>query len=216
MGTKSKLQFCGCQAEEEFNIEKLRLVEQEKVKVRTEYERKQKQVEIQRKIAFSNEVNAARIKVLQSRDEVVSSVKSVVLGELSKLGEPSAAGYKDLCSKLVLQGLYALQETDAVVICRKSDVSIVQGVVKDAASQYKSATGKECKVEVSSATNLPARDDPVAPCMGGVKLTNKAGTITVDNTLNGRMEVVLQQQLPDIKIALFGRSATRTHIDRDM
>jgi hypothetical protein len=48
MGTKSKLQFCGCQAEEEFNIEKLRLVEQEKVKVRTEYERKQKQVEIQR------------------------------------------------------------------------------------------------------------------------------------------------------------------------
>jgi V-type H+-transporting ATPase subunit E len=52
--------------------------------------------------------------------------------------------------------------------------------------------------------------------MGGVKLTNKAGTITVDNTLNGRMEVVLQQQLPDIKIALFGRSATRTHIDRDM
>ena len=97
MGTKSKLQFCGCQAEEEFNIEKLRLVEQEKVKVRTEYERKQKQVEIQRKIVFSNEVNAARIKVLQSRDEVVSSVKSVVLGELSKLGEPSAAGYKDLC-----------------------------------------------------------------------------------------------------------------------
>jgi len=203
-------------AEEEFNIEKLRLVEQEKVKVRTEYERKQKQVEIQRRIAFSNEVNASRIKVLNSRDEVVTSVKSVVMGELSKLGDAAAPGYKDLCSKLVLQGLYALSEAEVSVICRKADVSILQGVVKKAADEYKAATGKACSVDVSTTANLPAKDDQISPCMGGVRLTNKAGTISVDNTLNGRMEVCLSQKLPDIKVALFGRSATRTHIDRDM
>eukprot|EP00961_Rhodomonas_salina_P045136 606356-Rhodomonas_salina.1 len=46
-------------AEEEFNMEKLRLVEQEKVKVKTEFDRKNKQVEIKKRIDFSNEVRDA-------------------------------------------------------------------------------------------------------------------------------------------------------------
>ncbi|KAL9253156.1 V-type proton ATPase subunit E-like protein [Drosera capensis] len=37
-------------AEEEFNIEKLQLVEAEKKKIRQEYERKAKQVEVRKKI----------------------------------------------------------------------------------------------------------------------------------------------------------------------
>ncbi|KAH0467878.1 hypothetical protein IEQ34_002911 [Dendrobium chrysotoxum] len=45
-------------AEEEFNIEKLQLVEAEKRKIRQEYERKQKQL------------NASRIKVLQAQDNL--------------------------------------------------------------------------------------------------------------------------------------------------
>ncbi|KAK9127949.1 hypothetical protein Syun_016746 [Stephania yunnanensis] len=37
-------------AEEEFNIEKLQLVEAEKKKIRQEYKRKEKQVEVQKKM----------------------------------------------------------------------------------------------------------------------------------------------------------------------
>ena len=43
-------------------------------KVKKEMERKFKQVEIQRRISFSNEVNDSRLKVLKSRDEVVNQV----------------------------------------------------------------------------------------------------------------------------------------------
>ena len=76
-------------------------------------------------------------------------------------------------------------------------------------------TEQECKVEIDK-ESLPAKDDPVSPCAGGVKMFNADFMISVDNTLNGRMDVVLAQKMPDIKIMLFGRSATRTHLDTDM
>eukprot|EP00277_Geminigera_cryophila_P014097 CAMPEP_0179449456 /NCGR_PEP_ID=MMETSP0799-20121207/33415_1 /TAXON_ID=46947 /ORGANISM="Geminigera cryophila, Strain CCMP2564" /LENGTH=228 /DNA_ID=CAMNT_0021242543 /DNA_START=70 /DNA_END=756 /DNA_ORIENTATION=+ len=212
---KEKCEEILIKAEEEFNQEKNRIVQDERTKVKKEMERKFKQVEIQRRISFSNEVNASRLKVLTSRDEVVNQVKTVVMNELYKLGEPSSQGYKDLCSKLCLQGMYRLNEPTVVIKCRKADVSVVQGAMVEAAKSFKSAVGKECKVELSP-ENLPPKDDAIAPCAGGVKLMTPDGNISVDNTLNGRMDVVLAQKMPEIKIMLFGRSATRTHLDTDM
>lgn len=199
-------------AEEEFNIEKLRLVEQEKVKVKTEYDRKHKQIEIQKRIAFSNEVNASRLKVLQSRDEVLSSVKAVVGNELGKIGDPSNAAYKDLLTKLTVQGLYQMMEPVIVCRVRQSDSAVMSGILKDVAAQYKQGTGKDVQLSVDKEF-LPKKDDAVSPCAGGVKLYTPDFKIAVDNTLNARFDVVLAQKLPDIKIALFGRSATRKHID---
>jgi len=199
-------------AEEEFNIEKLRLVEQEKVKVKNEFDRKHKQIEIKRRIAFSNEVNAARLKVLLARDEVLSSVKAVVSNELSKIGDPSNAAYKDLMLKLTVQGLYTMNDTNVVLRVRQSDVSVAQGIIKEAQSQYKAGCGKDVSITVDK-DFLPKKDDPANPCAGGVKLLSSDLQIAVDNTLNGRLDVVLAQKMPDIKIGLFGRSLTRKHID---
>lgn len=42
--------FSRHQAEEDFNIEKGRLVQQEKLKIMQQYERKEKQVEVERKM----------------------------------------------------------------------------------------------------------------------------------------------------------------------
>ena len=42
--------LCHVQAEEEFNIEKGRLVQQQRVKIMEFYERKEKQVELQKKM----------------------------------------------------------------------------------------------------------------------------------------------------------------------
>jgi len=44
-----KAQEIGVKAEEEFNIEKQRLIQEEKVKIRKDYEKKEKQVEVQKK-----------------------------------------------------------------------------------------------------------------------------------------------------------------------
>mmetsp|Transcript_43711 Transcript_43711/g.102828 ORF Transcript_43711/g.102828 Transcript_43711/m.102828 type:complete len:236 (+) Transcript_43711:157-864(+) len=200
-------------AEEEFNMEKLRLVEQEKVKVKTEFDRKNKQVEIKKRIDFSNEVNASRLKVLQEREQVVQKVKDAVMQQLIASGEPSQPAYKEMLTKLILQALFQLKEDKVVVQARKSDSSVATTAAKDAAAQYKKATGKDCKVDVDPQNFLPDKNDPVNPCAGGCKMMTPDGRISVDNTLNARLNVVLAQKMPDVKIMLFGRSATRTHID---
>ncbi|WJZ92375.1 hypothetical protein VitviT2T_011376 [Vitis vinifera] len=89
-------------AEEEFNIEKLQLVEAEKKKIRQEYERKAKQVEIRRKIEYSMQLNASRIKVLQAQDDLVNSMKEATGKELLRVSDDTN-GYKMLLKGLIVQ-----------------------------------------------------------------------------------------------------------------
>ncbi|RZC91271.1 hypothetical protein C5167_027334 [Papaver somniferum] len=80
-------------AEEEFNIEKLQLVEAEKKKIRQEYERKEKQVEVRKKIEYSMQLNASRIKVLQAQDDLVSAMKDAAAKELLKVSDGHHHGF---------------------------------------------------------------------------------------------------------------------------
>ena len=56
-------------AEEEFNIEKLQMVEAEKQKIKREYERKESLVSVKKKIERSTTGNAAQIKVFNPEIE---------------------------------------------------------------------------------------------------------------------------------------------------
>lgn len=55
-------------AEEEFNIEKGCLVQTQRLKTMECYEKKEKQIEQQKKIQVSNLINQVRLKVLRARD----------------------------------------------------------------------------------------------------------------------------------------------------
>jgi hypothetical protein len=46
------------------------LVQQGKRKIQKDFDQKEKQVEVTRKIAFSNEINQSRLNVLKMREEV--------------------------------------------------------------------------------------------------------------------------------------------------
>lgn len=86
---------------QEFNIEKLQLVEAEKAKIRKEYERKEKQVETKKKIEYSTQLNAARLRLLQAQDDIVKSVKEQTDKQLATVG--SGDSYKNLLQGLILQ-----------------------------------------------------------------------------------------------------------------
>ncbi|CAG5101191.1 Similar to VHA26: V-type proton ATPase subunit E (Manduca sexta) [Cotesia congregata] len=64
-----KAEEIDAKAEEEFNIEKGRLVQQQRLKIMEYYEKKEKQVELQKKIQSSNMLNQARLKVLKVRED---------------------------------------------------------------------------------------------------------------------------------------------------
>ncbi|RDX69740.1 V-type proton ATPase subunit E, partial [Mucuna pruriens] len=122
-------------AEEEFNIEKLQLVEADKKKIRQEYERKEKQVEIRKKIEYSMQLNASRIKVLQAQDDVINNMKEAASKELLHVNHDNHV-YRHLLKDLIVQSLLRLKETSVLLRCRKDDVHLVEDVLDSAAQEY--------------------------------------------------------------------------------
>lgn len=95
-------------ANEEFNLEKLQLLESEKANIRKEYERKESQAEVQKKIAHSKYVNEMRLKVLKARESAIQEVLSSARKELENVSK--GAQYKDLLLSLMVQGMKKLGE----------------------------------------------------------------------------------------------------------
>eukprot|EP00898_Chlorokybus_atmophyticus_P009076 jgi/Chlat1/916/Chrsp108S01354 len=192
-------------AEEEFNIEKLQLIEAEKLKVRKEYERKDQQIAVKKKIEYSTQLNAARLKVLQARDDSIQKIKEDVAAKLIAIS--SGPQYKNLLRSLISQGLAKLGEKEVLVRCREMDVQLVKEVLKSAAEDYaKSAKVPVPTVELDSA-HLPAPStsgNHGPSCSGGVILASKDRRIVCGNTLDERLNISYGQNLPQIRKMLFG------------
>lgn len=195
-------------AEEEFNIEKLQLVEAEKRKVRQEYEKKEKQVDIRRKIEYSMQLNVSRIKVLQAQDDLVSSMKTAAAKELLRVSGDSKT-YKKLLKDLIIQSLLRLKEPSVLLRCREVDRSLVESVLEDAKKEYaKKASVQPPKVTVDGVYLPPppkSADAHGPSCAGGVVLASQDGKIVCENTLDARLEVIFRQKLPEIRKLLFAK-----------
>ncbi|EXC02959.1 V-type proton ATPase subunit E [Morus notabilis] len=195
-------------AEEEFNIEKLQLVEAEKKKIRQEYERKEKQVDVRKKIEYSMQLNASRIKVLQAQDDVVNSMKEVAAKELLNVSR-SHHVYKELLKGLIVQSLLRLKEPAVLLRCREHDLSLVESVLESAAEEYaEKANISPPKIIVDSVYLPPAPSHHNAHalfCSGGVVLASQDGKIVCENSLDARLDVVFRKKLPEIRKRLFGQ-----------
>jgi len=98
---QEKAQEIALKAKEEFNIEKLRMVEAEKQKIRQDYERKEKQVEVQKRIEQSNTVRLGRLEALKKRDEEMQNVLAEAAAKLPSLTQQSS--YPALLQSLILE-----------------------------------------------------------------------------------------------------------------
>lgn len=200
-------------AEEEFNIEKLQLVESEKRRIRQDYERKEKQVDVRRKIEYSTELNAARIKVLQAQDDIVTEMKeSAGVGLLRVTKDANA--YKKVLKGLIVQSLLRLREPSLVLRCREADRSHVESVLEAAKKEYAEKTKVNLpKIIIDNKVYLPpqksSRDAHGLSCSGGVVLASQDGKIVCDNTLDARVDVSFRQKLPEIRKKLFGQQASK-------
>ncbi|XP_077226784.1 V-type proton ATPase subunit E-like [Tasmannia lanceolata] len=196
-------------AEEEFNIEKLQLVEAEKKKIRQEYERKEKQVEIKKKIEYSMQLNASRIKVLQAQDELVNSMKEAAGKELLHVSQDHHV-YKMLLKELIVQILLRLKEPAVLLRCRKEDHWLVESVLHLAAHEYaEKANVHHPDILLDNQVYLPpapSHHNVHGPtCSGGVVLASRDGKIVCENTLDARLDVVFRKKLPEIRKLLFGQ-----------
>ncbi|ERN04256.1 V-type proton ATPase subunit E [Amborella trichopoda] len=198
-------------AEEEFNIEKLQLVEAEKKKIRQEYERKQKQVEIRKKIEYSMQLNACRITVLQAQDDLVNSMKDSAAKELLCISDDHHS-YKKLLEDLIVQGLLRLKEPSILLRCRETDLGLIESVLNDAKEEYSEQANVHApNIAIDKRVYLPPPPSHHkahgSSCAGGVVLASQDGKIVLENTLDARLDVVFRQKLPEIRKRLFGKAA---------
>uniref|UniRef100_A0A8B9L9T4 V-type proton ATPase subunit E 1-like n=1 Tax=Astyanax mexicanus TaxID=7994 RepID=A0A8B9L9T4_ASTMX len=201
-----KAEEIDAKAEEEFNIEKGRLVQTQRLKIMEYYEKKEKQIEQQKKIQMSNLMNQARLKVLKARDDMISDMLNEARQRLANVArDPSR--YSALIDGLVLQGFYQLLEPKVTIRCRKQDLALLQASVQKNIPIYKAAAKNNLEVRIDQDNFLPAE------ISGGIEIYNADGKIKVSNTLESRLDLIAQQMMPEIRVALFGANQNRKFMD---
>jgi V-type H+-transporting ATPase subunit E len=142
-------------ADEEFAIEKSKLVRQDTAAIDLAYEKKFKQASMSQQIARSTVANKTRLRVLSARQELLDDLFERTRKKLLEAAKDKAK-YQVVLKSLILEGMYALSEPKLQVRARKADYDIVKKAIDDAAKEYKSKVGSECKVEIDEANPQPA------------------------------------------------------------
>jgi len=141
-------------ADEEFAIEKSKLVRQETSSIDTTYEKKFKQASMSQQITRSTLANKTRIKVLSARQELLDDLFE---GTQKRLGEvvKDKDKYQEMCKNLMLEGLYALNEGKVAVRARKVDYEVVRKAVEAAKREYQDNVNKDVTIELDEKNPLP-------------------------------------------------------------
>ncbi|CAK7206282.1 V-ATPase V1 sector subunit E [Sporothrix eucalyptigena] len=194
-------------ANEEFAIEKSKLVRQETDAIDATYEKKFKQATMSQQITRSTVANKTRLQVLTARQELLDDLFEKTRKKLAAEASSSPAKYKELLSKLVLEGAYALQEPKLQIRARKADAAVAKDALAAAAKEYKKETGSALELALDDENPLPAGG------AGGVIIVGGGGKITIDNTLEARLALIEHNALPAVRETLFGKNVNRKFYD---
>jgi V-type H+-transporting ATPase subunit E len=203
---KQKAAELESKGKEEYNITKVQMIREQREKIRKEYAAKLKRLETQQAIARSTMINQTRLKRVQARTAAFEEMTEGVKQKLVAVTQ-SPMKYKELLSALIVQGCLKLIEDKVQVRCREQDKQIVQSVLPETEKQYqlaiKGQTGvvKQVSLSVDTTRYLPATGKGAV--LGGVVLACYNGLITVDNTLDARLQLVEEQDKPALREILF-------------
>ncbi|KAF2135370.1 uncharacterized protein K452DRAFT_260787 [Aplosporella prunicola CBS 121167] len=193
-------------ADEEFAIEKSKLVRQETQSIDQQYEKKFKQASMSQQITRSTVANKSRLRILSARQELLDSLFEKARNQLSDaVGDESK--YQEIIKNLILEGLYVLNEPKAVIRARQADYDVVNKAIADAEAEYKEKTDKEVKLEIDEANPQPEGS------AGGVSIVGGNGKIDINNTFEERLRMLEEDALPVIRVTLFGENPNRKFKD---
>ncbi|TGZ85570.1 ATPase, V1/A1 complex, subunit E [Ascodesmis nigricans] len=193
-------------ADEEFAIEKSKLVRQEVSSIDAQYERKFKQAELSQQVKRSKVTNSTRLKILAARQELLDSIFERAREKLADVSKDTA-GYTEILKNLVLEGLYALNEAKVNVRGRKADSEVLKEAIDKAAGEYKEQTGLDANITVDENNALPEGSH------GGVWIIGTGGKITINNTLEERLKIIQSESLPAVRYGIFGENKNRKFYD---
>jgi len=141
-------------ADEEFAIEKSKLVRQETASIDSSYEKKFKQASMSQQITRSTLANKTRLRVLNERQALLDQLFDEAKAKLEHVPKDKGK-YQNILKNLILEGAYALNEDKLQVKARKADYDAVKQAIEEAESEYKSKVGSEVKITLDESDPLP-------------------------------------------------------------
>ncbi|KAK9454088.1 ATPase, V1/A1 complex, subunit E [Dipodascopsis uninucleata] len=193
-------------ADEEFAIEKAKLVRSETSTIDTQYERRTKQASLAQQITKSNITNKTRLRVLAARQQVLDEVFEEATKQLQNVSKDSDK-YCFLLKDLILEGAFILYESSITVVVRKADAELAKKAADVAVEEFKKAADFSVTISISESESLPAES------AGGCIIQGSSGRIVVSNTLEERLKLLNEESLPAIRLAIFGESPNRKFFD---
>lgn len=141
-------------ADEEFAIEKSKLVRQETAAIDSQYEKKFKQAAMSQQITRSTMSNKTRLKVLSARQALLDDLFEKARGKTGDVSKDKGK-YQEVLKGLILEGLYALSESEVQVRARKADYDVVKKAIEDAKKEFQDKTEIELQVSIDEKEPLP-------------------------------------------------------------
>ncbi|KAL3471804.1 ATPase, V1/A1 complex, subunit E [Aspergillus californicus] len=194
-------------ADEEFAIEKSRLVRQETAAIDTLYEKKFKQAAMSQQITRSTLANRTRLRVLSSRQDLLDELFQEARGKVSGIAAKDAKKYQAVLKDVVLEGLYAFNETDLEIRGRQKDKDAIKTAIEEAQKEFKKSIGRDVNVKLDENETLPNEN------AGGVIIVGGQGKIEINNTFEERLRLLEIDALPAVREILFGKNVNRRFYD---
>jgi len=193
-------------ADEEFAIEKSKLVREENQSIDDEYTKKSKTANMSQQIAKSVCSNQFRLRVLDGKEQLLDRLFELAQEKLVKFVADKEK-YKNLLVKLILEGAIPMNESRISLAVRKADLDLVNSLLRDVEKKYQEKTGNTLNIHTDHQRPLP--EDSI----GGVVVIGSNGKIEINNTLKERLKLLEEDALPTIRLTLFGANPNRKFFD---
>lgn len=141
-------------ADEEFAIEKSKLVRQEQASIDASYEKKFKQASMSQQITRSTVSNKSRLRILSARQELLNRLFEEAEKKLADVSKDKKK-YQTIMKSLIVEGAYALNEDKLQVKVRKADYDLTKKAIEEAQTEYKKNMGKEVAITIDESDPLP-------------------------------------------------------------
>ncbi|EEC45440.1 predicted protein [Phaeodactylum tricornutum CCAP 1055/1] len=189
--------------EHDFNLEKQTLVHEAKLNIQDEFTKKEKDREVQQRIARSAEIGECRVKKMKIRDDLLQKLVADAGAKCAVVAR--GQNYPQLLQKLIVQGLIKIEEMEVTVFCRNEDIGTIEKILDVAVQEYVEIMKRESGVtlEPKVVMNENRNRDLTTNSYGGIVLTALNGKIVCDNTMASRLNLVYEELLPSIRAILF-------------
>lgn len=193
-------------ANQEYEIEKTSIVRSETANIDANSADKLKKANLKQQITKSTIANKTRLKVLTQRQESLNEIFDQTKEALVKITK-NKQQYKPIMHSLILEGLLKLLEESAIVRVTAQDRQLATELIAALTKEYKEITKRDVNIIVDSDNVLSTED------IGGAIVTDAAGKIELNNTLQERLKLLSEEALPAIRLEMFGITKTRKFFD---